>query len=96
MNQVKSQIQALESFQGDANTVYTLSSITQFIRFTHLIWLFDIFVFSNDYMLIGRKFLTAARADFDTQRVKMFSKKFKLINYNNTPKQNHFQEHPLT
>lgn len=47
-------------------------------------------------MLIGRKLLTAARADFDTQRVKMFSKKFKLINYNNTPKQNHFQEHPLT
>lgn len=55
--------------------------------------------FSNDYdMLIGRKLLSAAKAviDFETQTVKMFSNKFKLINSNNTPEQNHFQEHPST
>lgn len=60
---------------------------------------FLIHAVSNDYdMLIGRKLLSAAKAviDFETQTVKMFSNKLKLINSNNTPEQNHFQEHPST
>jgi len=55
---------------------------------------FLLHAFSNDYdMLIGRKMLTHAKAEinYKNHTVTLYNDKFKLINTNNLPNQNHFQ-----